>query len=70
MASISIKDLPASIDLDRQAMRAIAGGTTVCKTPAAPAPLPVPYPNTSIVDYAGGATVFHGTGLFGSVNAR
>lgn len=52
MAAITIKDLPQSDELDRQAMLAIVGGTGAGVRPAAPAPAALR--SGRIVDYPPG----------------
>lgn len=50
MATISIKDLPENVELDRQAMRAIAGGARSGGRRGFPEPAPA---GSRIIDYPG-----------------
>ena len=53
MATIVIKDLSENLDLDRKAMRAIAGGSRLRSQLRAPGALPASTPR--IVDFRTGA---------------
>lgn len=56
MATITIKDLPDNVDLDRKAMRDIVGGARYRTAAGAPPPSPSPH-GTRIVDFRTGPRV-------------